>query len=76
MIVLLSVARTMGLGANAGVLVFVVEVLDTESMANMFFTVVKTGGVNFLLQELSFRVIVVHPLLSSFLSSSGPAHHQ
>jgi hypothetical protein len=47
MIVLSSVARAMGLGADAGALVFVVGLVDTESMANIFFTVVKTGGVKF-----------------------------
>jgi hypothetical protein len=66
----------MGLGADAGALVFVVGLVDTESMANAFFTVVKTGGVKFLLQELFFHAIIVHPLPSSFLSSYGPAHHQ
>jgi hypothetical protein len=72
----LSVDRAMGLGTNVGVLVFVVGLMDMESIANTFFTVIKTGGVKFLLQELSFRVIVVHLLSSSFLSSSGPAHCQ
>jgi hypothetical protein len=76
MMVLSSDARAMELGTNVGALVFVVGTVDMESMANVFFTVVKTGGVKFLLQEMSFRVIIVHPYLSSFLSSSSPPQCQ
>ncbi len=67
--VLSSVDRAMGLGANVSTLVFVVGSLDMESMAKVLFTVVKTGGVKFLLKELSF-------CLSSVLSFSGPVHRQ
>jgi hypothetical protein len=76
MTVLLSVARAMGLGANIGTLVFMVWSVDVESMENMFFTLVKTGGVKFLLQKMFICTIILHQFLSSFLSSSGPAHHQ
>ncbi len=77
MIILQSVNRDIGLGTGNDGLVFVLGSLDTESMVNVLLTVVKTGGVTLLVQDLSFRVMVIHPLLSSFLlSSSGPAHHQ
>jgi hypothetical protein len=76
MIIFLSVARAMGLGADVGVLVFVVGLVDTESMLNVFFTVAKTGVLRFLLQELFFRTIILHPLLSFFLSTTSPANHQ
>ena len=72
--VLSSFPRVMGLGANVGALVFVVGSVDTKSTENAFFTVVKTGGVKFLLQEMFFCTIIVHPSSSSFLSSSGPVH--
>jgi hypothetical protein len=35
--ILLSVERAMGLGTDVGALVFVMGLLDTESMANAFF---------------------------------------
>jgi hypothetical protein len=75
MIVLLSVRRDMGLGAS-GELLFGMGLLDMESMANTFFTMVTTGKANCLLQDLSFTLIIIHPSLSSYLSSFSPAHHQ
>jgi hypothetical protein len=47
MMVLSSVDRAIGLGVNVGALVFVVGLLDMESIAYMFFTEVITGGVKF-----------------------------
>jgi hypothetical protein len=77
MIVLLSFNRDIGLGTRNDALVFVLGSLDMESVANTLFTVVKTGGVTLLMQDLLFRVMVIHSSLSSFLlSSSGPANRQ
>ena len=45
MMVLLSVLQEMGLGTKASAACFVVGLLETESMANALFVVVKTGGV-------------------------------
>ena len=45
MIVLSSVLCEMGLGVKAGAACVVVGVLETDSMANAFLVVVKTGGV-------------------------------
>jgi hypothetical protein len=42
---LLSVLQEMGLGTETGAACFVVGPLETESMANKLFVVVKTGGV-------------------------------
>jgi hypothetical protein len=44
MMVLLSVWCEMGLGIEAGAALVVVGPLETESMANAFLVVVKTGG--------------------------------
>ena len=43
--VLLSVSCEMGLGVKAGAACVEVGALETESMANAFLVVVKTGGV-------------------------------
>ena len=51
-----------------GVLVFMVELLDTESGKHVFHCE-QNRFFKFLLQELSFCLIVIHPWLSSFLSS-------
>jgi len=45
MMVLLSVLCEMGLGVKAGAARVEVGALETESMANAFLVVVKTGGV-------------------------------
>jgi hypothetical protein len=75
MSVLSSFNRDIVLGTENDAVVFMLGLLDMESMANALFTVVKT--VTLLVQDLSFRVMVIHPSLASFLlSSSGPAHHQ
>ena len=72
--VLSSVLCEMGLGVEAGAAFVEVGALETESMANAFLRVVKTGGVILCLQ-LAVLPILIHPSLSSFLSiSSGPLH--
>jgi hypothetical protein len=43
--VLSSVSREKGLGTKTGAACFVVGLLETKSMANALFVVVKTGGV-------------------------------
>ena len=48
MIVLSSGKIDLGLGTVMDALVFMVGSLDTESMANVFFTVAKTGGLTLL----------------------------
>ena len=58
----------MGMGTAMGVLVFMVELLDTESGKHVFHCE-QNRFFKFLLQELSFCLIVIHPWLSSFLSS-------
>jgi hypothetical protein len=45
MMVLSSILREMGLCTKTGAACFVVGSLETESMANALFVVVKTGGV-------------------------------
>ena len=45
MMVMLSVLCGMGLGVKAGAACVEVGALETESMANAFLVVVKTGGV-------------------------------
>ena len=49
MMVLLSVLCEMGLGVKAGAACAAVGTLETESMANALFVVVKTGGIIFCL---------------------------
>jgi hypothetical protein len=55
--VLLSVLQEMGLRAKTGVDWVMVGLLDTESMANALFVVVKTGGgYFFLITALPFNL--------------------
>jgi hypothetical protein len=75
MIVLSSVSRDKELGTVKNVMVYVVGLLDMESMTNALCTVVRTRGVILLLLDLSFCVMVVHPSLSYFPLSSSPVYH-
>jgi hypothetical protein len=75
MMVLSSVLCDMGLGVKAGAARVEVGALETDSMANAFLVVVKTGGV-ILCLYLAILPILIHPSLSSFLSISSIPEHR
>jgi hypothetical protein len=64
--VLLSVSCEMGLGVKAGAACVGVGASETESMANAFLVVVKTGGVILCIagrpSNLDPPVIIIRPL--------------